>query len=108
MQATGSPLLSNLQISDVNSQAFAVGGSNEEVAQSFESVFASMLVKEVRSTLSEGFFGSEQSDVFGGMFDLHMGRALTEGRGLGIREMVLHQLEDQNTKPQTSLGPKNA
>jgi len=107
MQVTGSSLLSSVPTTDINEQAFAAGGSPEEVAQSFESVFASMLVKEMRSTLSEGFFGSEQSDVFGGLFDLHIGQAITEGRGMGIRDMVLKQMESQSKPPTPSntTGP---
>ncbi len=105
MQATASSLLPKVSATDINSQALSVGGSAEEVAQSFESVFASMLVKEIRSTLSEGLFGSEQSDVFGGLFDLHIGQAMTEGRGMGIREMVLKQM-DSPTVPPTDSNPR--
>ena len=72
-----------------------VGRSHEEVAKSFESVFASLLIKEMRNTLSDGLFGSEGSDVFGSLFDLHMGEAITNGRGLGVKEMILAQLDRQ-------------
>ena len=67
----------------------------EEVARSFEAVFASMLIKEMRNTLSEGLFGSEGSDVFGGLFDLHIGNAMADGQGLGIKDLVRSQLEQQ-------------
>ena len=68
-----------------------------EVAQQLEAVFASMLIKEMRNTLSEGLFGGENSDVLGGMFDLHMGQAMTDGRGLGIKQLVLdHSLVATN------------
>lgn len=70
--------------------------SPEAVAEAFEAVFASQLVKEMRNTLSEGLFGSENSDVLGGLFDLHIGEAMTEGQGLGIKQMVLAHLQQQN------------
>lgn len=78
-----------------NALGISATAGPEEVAKSFEAVFASMLIKEMRNTLSEGLFGSEGSDVFGGLFDLHIGNAMTEGRGLGIKELVLSQLEQQ-------------
>lgn len=107
MQITNSSLASMPSIADVKAMEFAAGNNAEEVASSLESVFASMLIKEMRNTLSEGLFGSEQSDVFGGMFDLHMGQAMTEGRGLGIRDMVLAQIESQTSpaNPPTKAKP---
>lgn len=65
----------------------------EEAARAFEAVFASLLMKEMRNTLSEGLFGAEKSDVLGGLFDQHIGESLTEGRGIGIKQMVLAHLE---------------
>lgn len=69
------------------------GADPIEVAESLEAVFASMLVKEMRNTLPNGFFGEEKSDVMGGMFDLHMGNALAQRQGFGIKQLVLEQLQ---------------
>ena len=81
---------------DTQSLGVPMDGDAEEVATSFEAVFASFLTKEMRKTLADGFFGSEGSDILGGLFDLHMGQAMTNGRGLGIKQMVLSQLESRS------------
>jgi Rod binding domain-containing protein len=61
-------------------------GDNADAAREFERLFATLLVKEMRATLPEGFFGQGAgSDVFDGWFDEHLGSALSEGRGLGLR-----------------------
>ena len=66
----------------------------EHVANGFESLFASMLVKEMRQTLEPGtLFGSDGSDVMGGMFDLFFGQHLAKAGALGIAPMVKKQLE---------------
>lgn len=73
----------------------SANASAEEVAESFESLFASMVIKEMRKTLSEGFFGGDKSDVLGGLFDMHLGQAIAQGGGLGIRDAFLSQIETQ-------------
>ena len=78
-----------------------------EVASALESVFASMLVKEMRNSLSEGFFGSEKSDVMGGLFDTHIGDAIAGGAGLGIKQMILRQVEQKaHVSPNTGSVEK--
>ncbi len=71
----------------------------ERAAQMFEKLFAGLLVKEMRSTLGNGFFGQGPgSDVFGGWLDEHMGNALCAGRGLGVAEFVRQEMM-QKTAP---------
>lgn len=90
------PVTNQLPLPNISPEQLAAGTVGvEEAAQAFESLFASLLLKEMRNTLSEGFFGSEGSDVLGGMFDMHMGQAMTEGSGLGIRQMVMAHAESQ-------------
>ncbi len=96
MQIPSTPFISPTANSDLVTFGIPADGNAEDVAQSFEAVFASQLIKEMRSTLSEGFFGSEQSDVLGGLFDLHMGQAMAEGGGLGIKELVLSHWQANN------------
>lgn len=63
----------------------------QQVAEGFESMFLSLLLKEMRNTLDEsggGLFASDQSDTYGGMFDMFMSQALAESRQLGIADAV--------------------
>ena len=69
----------------------------ESVGQEFESVFVSLLLKEMRNTLDTGeggLFGSEQSDTFGGMFDQFMGQHLAEASPLGIANAIESYLKN--------------
>jgi Rod binding domain-containing protein len=68
----------------------------EKVAKGLESMFFSILCKEMRETLEPGtLFGGDQGDVFGGMFDQFMGEHLAQGGSLGIAAMVRKQLTAQ-------------
>lgn len=63
----------------------------EQVASDFESVFLSLLLKEMRNTLDQengGLFGGEGSDTMGGMFDMFMGKHLADASPLGISNAV--------------------
>ena len=63
----------------------------EQAASEFESVFLSLLLKEMRNTLDQengGLFGGEGSDTLGGMFDMFMGKHLAEASPLGISDAV--------------------
>lgn len=69
----------------------------EKVGKEFESVFLSLLLKEMRNTLDTGeggLFGGEQSDTFGGMFDQFMGQHLSESSPLGIADAIKSYLSN--------------
>jgi Rod binding domain-containing protein len=73
--------------------------SIDAVANSFESMFMSEILKEMRQTLDHGgFFGQDNSDIYGGLFDLFLGQHLAQSGGLGIAAMIKRQLE-MNKKP---------
>lgn len=68
--------------------------SLKDAAQGFESVFLSMLLKEMRQTLGPGsLFGNDKSDIYGGMFDQFMAQHLSQGKGMGLAQALLKQLE---------------
>ena len=63
------------------------------VAKDFESVFASMMLKEMRKTLEPGgMFGEDSNDVYGGLFDQYLGQQMSEGGGFGLARMVRESL----------------
>jgi peptidoglycan hydrolase FlgJ len=64
----------------------------DSAATGFESLFASMLLKEMRRTLQEGsLFGDDKGDVLGGLFDHFLGEHLAQAGALGIGAMVKNQ-----------------
>lgn len=65
----------------------------EQAANGFESMFASMLIKQMRQTLEpDTLFGKDSGDVLGGLFDSFMGQHLAQAGGLGIAALVRQQL----------------
>jgi Rod binding domain-containing protein len=67
----------------------------ESAATQFESVFMSMLVKEMRATTENGLFEGEASDTLGGMFDLYLGQHMAEAGGIGVKQMLLNRYREQ-------------
>jgi Rod binding domain-containing protein len=88
-------------------QAHAVArqGETARAAQDFERLLATVLVKEMRRGLPEGFFGGGAgSEVYEGWLDEHLGSVLAQGRGLGLRTALERELgggaaADSEVKP---------
>ncbi len=72
-----------------------------QMATQFESLFYSMLLKEMRNTISMdgegGLFPGENSDTLGGMFDLYLGQHLADSHSLGIGNAVKSYLAASDT-----------
>ena len=82
--------------------------ASAQVAQDFESVFASMLLKEMRHSLEPGtLFGEDSGDVYGGLFDRFIGEQMSKGKGLGMSRMVQDSIErlQQAAKPKSAAWP---
>jgi len=63
--------------------------SAEETAKKFESVFSTLLVKEMRRSLSSGFFGENaDGDIYSGWLDEHVGQTLADRDALHMRDMI--------------------
>ena len=77
-------------VDDIKSRA-----QMENLAEEFESVFLSLLLKEMRGSSQEegGLFGGESSDSYGGLCDMFMGQHLAKDSPLGIGRMLLQQYE---------------
>src|SRR5436190_402705 len=64
------------------------------VGRQFESMFASVLLKQLRQTADgESMFGKDAGDVVGGMFDHFLGEHIGRSGGLGVSQMIRAQLE---------------
>ena len=64
-----------------------------QVAQQFESLFAKMMLKSMRKAIGKDpIFGSDQSEMYQGMFDDQLSLELTRGHGLGLADMLMKQL----------------
>ena len=70
----------------------------KEVAKQFESLFTQMLLKQMREankSLNDGdtlFGGGEQADFYQDMFDNQLAVHLSQGKGLGLADVLVRQL----------------
>lgn len=61
----------------------------EVAAKKLEALFATILVKEMRRALPNGFFGTGSgADTFNGWFDEHLGEALARSGALNLAGMI--------------------
>jgi len=75
---------------------------SRELSIKFESIFTSLLLKEMRQSIGEGgLFGGDSSDVFGGLFDMYLGEHVAKSSSLGIGEMVSKYIETQKSSNET-------
>jgi flagellar protein FlgJ len=72
--------------------------SPKEAGKAFESLFASMMIKQMRQTLTsgEGLFGHDPGDVFGGLFDHFMSQHLAQHGSLGIAGVIEKNLAQRS------------
>jgi len=69
----------------------------KEAARQFESLFTQMLLKSMReankSFGEDSLFGSDQGEMYQDMFDDQIAMQLSKGKGLGLADMLVKQLQ---------------
>lgn len=66
----------------------------EDAAKKMEALFATLLVRELRRSLPEGFFGKAAgADTFEGWLDQHLGQALADSGALDLAGQIKVSLE---------------
>src|ERR1700733_11453976 len=69
------------------------------VAQQFESMFTRMMLKSMRDAVGKDpMFGSDQQEMYQGMADDQLSVQLSKGKGLGLADMLVHQLQKMGVK----------
>jgi flagellar protein FlgJ len=79
----------------------------KEAAKQFESLFTQMLLKSMREankSFGESMFDSEQTEFYQDMFDDQMAVHMSQGKGLGLADMLVRQLQ-QRTGVQVPASP---
>jgi flagellar protein FlgJ len=65
-----------------------------KVAQQFESMFTRMMLKSMREAVgTDPIFGSDQEKMYQGMYDDQLALQMSKGRGLGLADMLVRQLQ---------------
>jgi len=68
-------------------------GATREVAQQFESLFVKMMLKSMRNAnFGDKIFGSDQMDSYQDMYDNQMAMELSNGKGIGLADIIVRQL----------------
>lgn len=65
-------------------------------AKQFESYFLQMMLRSMRETVSQdGMFDSQETRTFTEMFDQQVSQSISQGRGFGLADMLITQIERQ-------------
>lgn len=76
-----------------------------EVARQFESLFTKMMLESMRSaSFGDPMFGSDQVDMYQDMMDDQLAVQLSQGKGLGLADMLIRQLSQGPSAPGASPG----
>jgi peptidoglycan hydrolase FlgJ len=65
------------------------------VAKQFESIFTQMMLKSMRdasAAMGDDIMGSQAADAYRDMFDHQLSLTLSQGKGIGIADMLIRQL----------------
>lgn len=76
-----------------------------KAASQFEALFIQMVLKSMREAkLADGMFENESNDHYRDMFDGQLSVSLSQGRGLGLADVIVRQLSQQAgvVAPQTA------
>ena len=75
------------------------------VAQQFESMFTRMMLKSMRdATGPDPMFGSDQQQMYQGLADDQLAIQLSKGKGLGLADMLIRQLQKMGVKGADAAG----
>jgi flagellar protein FlgJ len=80
-----------------------------KVAQQFESMFTRMMLKSMRDAVgTDPIFGSDQQKMYQGMYDDQLALQLSKGRGLGLADMLVRQLQRLGAAGASAPGTSGA
>src|SRR6266849_8407957 len=75
------------------------------VAQQFESMFTRMMLKSMRDAIGpDPMFGSDQEQMYQGMADDQLAVQLSKGKGFGLADMLVRQLQKMGVKGADAAG----
>lgn len=92
------PQVPGVDIAQITRTAKSGQHGEAEAAKKLQAVFTTMLVKEMRKSLPEGFFGEgPQGDIYSGWLDEHVGQSLADRDTLHMQELVSRSLAAKTT-----------
>jgi flagellar protein FlgJ len=77
-----------------------------EAARQFESLFTDMMLKAMRAAkLGNGLGESQESDLYQDMYDQQLAVQMSQGKGLGLADLLVQQLTRSAATAGTSAAP---
>jgi Rod binding domain-containing protein len=85
---------------EVNSTSAEKDAKLKKAAKEFESLFTAMLLKSMTQG-TKGLFGDDSfgGDYFQSIFENEIASKVSEGKGIGISDLIYKKLADSNTAP---------
>jgi flagellar protein FlgJ len=76
------------------------------VARQFESIFTKMMLDSARkASFGDSLFGSDQGDMYQDMMDDQLSVEMSQGKGLGLADMLIRQLSHGENVTTAPTGP---
>lgn len=73
-------------------------------AQQFEALFMNMMLKSMReATPQEGLFDNSNTQLYTSMLDSQLAQSLSKGKGIGLANMLVRQMQMQGVIPKDAL-----
>jgi flagellar protein FlgJ len=80
-----------------------------EAARQFESVFTRMMLESMRSaSMGDSLFDSQESGFYRDMFDDQLAVEMSRGRGIGLAEVLVRQLQQVGAVPAEAAATQAA
>ena len=80
-----------------------------EAARQFESLFTEMMLKSMREAkLGQGLGDSDQTDFYQDMYDQQLSLEISQGKGLGLADMLVQQLTRRGLIKGAAAGSTSA
>jgi|KBSMisStandDraft_5_1062788.scaffolds.fasta_scaffold128843_2 flagellar protein FlgJ len=80
-----------------------------QVAKQYESLFARMMIKSMREAVGKDpMFGSDQEQSYQEMYDDQLSIELTKGKGLGLADMLVRQMQKLASRSKTGTTTPSA
>lgn len=77
-------------------------------AQQFEALFLNMMLKSMRDASPQsGLFDDSNTELYTGMLDAQLAQKLSQGRGIGLADMMLRQMRAQGVIPAENAAPSD-
>ena len=80
-----------------------------QVAKQYESMFARIMIKSMRDAIGKDpLFGSDEQQSYQGMYDDQLSIELSKGKGLGLADLLVRQMQQLTGGTPRNAGPAAA